>query len=278
VELLRAHGADEFLQRRGYISAVRGTGERVNIFSKGTNDVNRYTLMEFIAAVYERSGQDFPFPDFGKIAIHRLAPRTEKISPDPNGQHTVNAIGHVTTKQPIRVDAARMLAKTNDCSGDVPLEWGDEVEIPMADHPVEAEWRGLVHENGGTIESGVALKNCLHRKIRFIAGGTNVTISLFPDLRDTRSGGPTTRTPFFRLSSTVLRHNRFRSLLRSSSDLSRVTMTRLDPQTKETRKMTFNLSAVALPDMSYSGNPPPIPWAHDLWLRDGDVIEVPDKP
>ena len=42
--------------------------------------------------------------------------------------------------------------------------------------------------------------------------------------------------------------------------------------------MTFDLNAVALPDMSYSGSPPPIPWAHDLWLRDGDVIEVPEKP
>ena len=29
--------------------------------------------------------------------------------------------------------------------------------------------------------------------------------------------------------------------------------------------------------MTYSGSPPPIPWAHDLWLRDGDVIEVPEK-
>ena len=39
----------------------------------------------------------------------------------------------------------------------------------------------------------------------------------------------------------------------------------------------FDLNAVALPDMSYSGTPPPIPWAHDLWLRDGDQIEVPEK-
>ena len=75
-----------------------------------------------------------------------------------------------------------------------------------------------------------------------------------------------------------LRDSRFRNLLRSSSDLSRVPVTRIDPQTKETKKMTFDLNAVALPDMRSSGSPPPIPWAHDLWLRDGDVSEVLEKP
>ena len=92
-------------------------------------------------------------------------------------------------------------------------------------------------------------------------------------------GGQRNRSPFFRLSYVLYRDARFQNLLRSSSDVSRVTVTRLDPVTKESRKMTFDLNAVALPDMNYSsGNQPPIPWQQDLWLRDGDVIEVPEKP
>jgi len=251
---LRQHGADEFLQRRGFISAVRGQEQRVNIFSKGTNNMNRYTLMEFLAAVYEQRGDDFPFPDFAKITIHRLDAKTEKLIP---------------------VDAAKLLANTN-CAGDILLEWGDYVEIPMADHPVNSKWYGLQ-------ESGIVLWDCLQRRVQFRAGATNIALTF--SFRASRipeaflpGFQPSARSPFFRLSNLVLRDNRFRNLIRSSSDLSRVTVTRTDPQTKETRKMTFDLNAVALPDMSYSGSAPPIPWAHDLWLRDGDVIEVPEKP
>lgn len=291
VTLLKEHGADEFLQRRGFISAVRGPQQRVNIFSKGTNDVNRYTLMEFLAAVYEKGGQDFPFPDFAKVTIHRVAMSKRQVTSLPPGVTSVNAVATISAKTSILVDAAKMLANTNDCSGDIPLEWGDEVEIPMADHPVTAQWPGLIRPLMAVPPPGYAddqpsqgqevFNQCLHRMVRLTAGGTNVTIDLVPafaDLRRVRSGN-TQRSPFFRLSNVVLRDSRYRNLLRSSSDLSRVTVTRLDPLTKETKKMTFDLNAVALPDMNYSsGNQPPIPWQHDLWLRDGDVIEVPDKP
>ena len=86
------------------------------------------------------------------------------------------------------------------------------------------------------------------------------------------------RSAFFRLAAVVQRDPRFRNLLRSSSDLSNVSVTRLDPQTKEPRRMKFDLSLVALPDMSYSsGDIQRISWRHDLWLREGDVIEVPEK-
>ena len=170
-----------------------------------------------------------------------------------------------------------MLSNTNDCSGDVPLEWGDQVEIPMADHLVTAVWGGL---DGIQFET---LNQCLQRTVRFATGNTNRPFTLYAPLNNSRiatssRGNSSTRTPFFRLSATMLRDDRFRKLLRSSSDLSRVTVTRLDPQTKQPRKMTFDLNAVALPDMTYSGSNQPIPWAQDLWLRDGDVIEVPEKP
>ena len=279
VTLLKEHGADEFLQRRGFISAVRGPERRTTIFTKGTNDVNRYTLMEFLGAVYEKQGADFPWPDLERITVYRIVTRKGPVTNVTSGVHSVNAIATVNTKTSILLNFAALLATTN-CAGDVPLEWGDEVEIPMADHPVTSTWTGM---DGVQFE---ALGHCLQRTVRIAAGGTNLALKLFAPLYNRRTthyafSGMVGegRTPFFRLSATVLRDNRFRNLLRSSSDFSRVTVTRLDPQTKETRKMTFDLNAVALPDMSYSsGNQPPIPWAHDLWLRDGDVIEVPDKP
>ena len=51
-------------------------------------------------------------------------------------------------------------------------------------------------------------------------------------------------------------------LVRVSSDLSRVKVTRVDPETKKKQEWTIDCT---------------IPTESDLWLRDGDVIEVPEK-
>jgi hypothetical protein len=51
-------------------------------------------------------------------------------------------------------------------------------------------------------------------------------------------------------------------LVRVSSDLSRVKVTRADPATKKTTEWTVDCTN---------------PKDSDLWLRDGDVIEVPEK-
>lgn len=52
-----------------------------------------------------------------------------------------------------------------------------------------------------------------------------------------------------------------KSILRSSSDLSRLELKRIDPVTKKSLKVWVE----------------PKSGPDDLWLRDGDVIEVPDK-
>ena len=54
------------------------------------------------------------------------------------------------------------------------------------------------------------------------------------------------------------------NVLRASSDLSRVKVTRRDPAPQQPQEMVFNLE-----------KPDP---RNDLWLRDGDVIEIPEKP
>ena len=52
-------------------------------------------------------------------------------------------------------------------------------------------------------------------------------------------------------------------VLRASADVTRVTVKRTDPITKEKLELLFNLD---------KSDP-----QTDLWLRDGDVIEVPVK-
>jgi hypothetical protein len=51
-------------------------------------------------------------------------------------------------------------------------------------------------------------------------------------------------------------------LIRVSSDLSRVKVTRFDPVTKKNMEWTVDCTD---------------PKQADLWLRDGDVIDVPEK-
>src|SRR4029079_2452637 len=92
-------------------------------------------------------------------------------------------------------------------------------------------------------------------------------------------------------------------VLRTSSDLSNVRVRRLDPITKLRQESKFDLTrtapyAAAAPPTSLGGviaPAPPLQWTypgqavadtasritpleHDLWLRDGDIIEIPDKP
>ncbi|MCW5552726.1 MAG: hypothetical protein KIS67_11285 [Verrucomicrobiae bacterium] len=56
-----------------------------------------------------------------------------------------------------------------------------------------------------------------------------------------------------------------KALLLSSSDLSRVKVSRTDAVTGKVTEFLVNARRESAPGL-------------DLWLRDGDVIEVPDKP
>jgi ankyrin repeat protein len=242
VQLLLKHGADEFMQRRGFIRAVR-LDLAIPIFVRGTNTLNHHTLMEALAGVYETSHDDLPFPDWSRIAIHRLDGKNEQI---------------------IRVDAASMLVNSN-CASDFPLEWGDQIEIPMADHRVTANWK-LMDPPRST------LIGCNTRTVQLVAGGTNASITLGMAMGVPRGK----RGDQFRLGVLLRRDDRFRRLLRTSSDLSRVVVNRKDSKTGELGRHVIDGLRVSLPE----GNDPTpnlVPWTQDLWLRDGDVIEVPEK-
>jgi hypothetical protein len=67
----------------------------------------------------------------------------------------------------------------------------------------------------------------------------------------------------------VLKSPEVEAILFSSADLSRVRVTRTEPGSAKPREITENVQAL------WEGKEP---LANDLWLRDGDVVEVPDKP
>lgn len=255
IELLRSHGADEFLQRRLYITAVRGAdgnsaGEKATYLVRGTNVLNQFTLYELLAAVFLDGGERFKFPDFAALRIHRLDGQKEVV---------------------LNIDLETELNSTN-CAQDVPLQWGDEVEIPMLIHPITMSWTGLARPHAET------LNQCLTRSVRVAVSGTNVTVKLRPFVGDTSVQFNIPPTFSFATLAVVVQHdNEIKSLLRTSSDLKRVSVTRTNPGKRQPVLMRFDLTNVALPDMRYPSTVSLTPWQHDLWLRDGDVIEIPEK-
>ena len=164
------------------------------------------------------------------------------------------------------------VVESGDCAKDVRLRWGDVVEVPEADHPLNEKWKGF------TKEQLVNLKKCLTRKVEIVVKGQTNTVTLAPEITGLPgdgergafmgpgpSGGgqyePTiySQTPFW-LRPVLLQSK----LVLISSDLSKVKVTRRDPATGQTREWVV--------DCSKSGDSSP-----NLWLQDGDRIEVPEK-
>jgi hypothetical protein len=264
-DLLRQHGALDNLPHWDRITVSRPPANfSASFFWKGTNDWNQFTLLEVLARQYEllqhstsgtwksrtATARDFwdknpcRFPDLQRVLIHR---------PSPDGRRwTV-----------LTVDVAKLL-QTGDCSMNQPLLWGDVLEIPETDHPVNEQWDGL---NADEVN---ALLKCITRQITISLNGTNSTLTLSPVCTTN-----TTSSQMFLIrpdlnhyfdvtpASYALRSVLDQSkLVRFSSDLSRVKVTRRDPKTGKKHEWMLDCSG---------GNAP------FFWLRDGDVIEVPEK-
>ncbi len=265
--LLREHGALDNLPHLDRIELTRPSANfSTEAFSKGPNDWNRFTLLEAVAQLYgfinvQKAGESSPktvsrdavgwrnvglgFPDFKAVVIHR---------PSADGKSWKN----------IPVDVGAILG-SGDCSRDVWLQWGDVVEIPEADHPVSERWAGFAEPELNT------LIKCVSRTITISINNTNVAFQLAPVFVVPQRGTPMDFYGEFlspveagrRLVSFMVRSVLDQSkLIRFSSDLSRVKVTRRDAATGKTQSWVLDCSGGNLPD---------------LWLRDGDVIEVPEK-
>jgi ankyrin repeat protein len=261
--ILRAAGAREDVPDFGIIRLVRPSSgfARVIFRRNGTNDANRYTLLEALAVHYgvvlaPRVAMSAPgvprasanvgrarvpvapqpfagppsyvlqFPDWKRVVIRR---------PEPDGLHWTE----------IPVDVAEIFAE-GGCGRDVVLKWGDVIEVPEQDHPVG--------ERGSSVQSELlgACQKCLSRSVTFTVGGKMEKRRVSCD--NSRFG----QDPF--TLSGALNGSR---LVRTSSDTSRVLLRRTDPATGKTTEITVNCR-----DADGEGAA--------FWLREGDEIVVPD--
>ncbi len=237
-EVLIKAGADpDYNRRRGIWSCDSEEKPKTMVFSCPTNFINHHTLLEFIA----RSCP--PFPDFARVSIHRLNGKRAEVVP---------------------VNVADFF-QTGDCAKDVALQPGDMVEIPEREHKVAENWAGFLSAEED------ALNTCLFRMVRIIVKGTTNDVAvewrsrfhppgsviiINGKLPDWKVKALKERKADIWVESVLLNtvvHQA--NVLLNTSDLSRVHLTRGGA------KMTFDLTTKTPPE---------------VWLEDGDVIEIPE--
>lgn len=175
---------------------------------------------------------EFAFPDLTRIRILRLADaaKNEKRVISVN---LINAAGIVL------------------CANDVLLEFGDIIEIP------EREYRLDEGRSGLTGDQNKQFSECQQRNVQFVVKGEATEVKLLPF-----------NTMAYLASAMKL--SPVRNVLRSTSDLSRLHITRRADAAigQPAKELTVDLEA-----FQRSGKQQ---W-DDLWLRDGDLIEVPER-
>lgn len=148
----------------------------------------------------------------------------------------------------ILVDVTQIFAE-GGCGRDVPLQWGDVLEVPERDH--------LIGETDYSPppELSRAWETCLSRNVTFTVGGRSESRR-----QEILKGNPTSggQDPFT-LQGAVTGSR----LLRTTSDTSRVLLRRPGPTPGTTNEISVDLREA-------DGK------GRTLWLRDGDEIVVPD--
>ena len=247
--LLREHGALDDLPNRDRIEVRRAAQSYVTVFLKDTNNWNRFSLFEVLATVYRMTANVSERPSLASIAGKGIW-----SFPDLAQVKIRRATADGKNWNEILVDV-EAISKAGDCGRDVPLEWGDMLEIPEKDHLVTdapQELPQLTRE---------LLARCLKRTVTVRIGAERKAVELSPNT--TGSGFPVQFSVRWALESS--------GLLRASSDTSRVKVIRLDSKTGKTSERVVDSSN---PSNVFPTNGDP---NTKLWLRDGDVIEVPEK-
>ena len=136
--------------------AQKGTGSLgMQVFYRGSNTVNHFSLLETLAQAVELRNPPVDFPDYAHVSINRLKPGGGKDE--------------------IPVNLEDILA-SGDSSKDVPLEWGDVVQIPQLDHLLNENPRGLSNAYGDV------LIKCLQRHVQIIVKGQSTKLLLLPSI------------------------------------------------------------------------------------------------
>ena len=192
---------------------------------QGSNDWNRFTLLEALYGNYISSPPATPpFPNLHSIVIVRQDTKT----------------GQPAKRIPVDLVLPTGAVK---CDSDIPLQFGDIVEIPEREHTLEEAGFGLTREELRQIAQ------CREGTVELVVRGKRTPMKVRPTSLESAIGS-------------VLGRSEARQALFSSSDLSQVKVTRRDSAGGKPREWVIDCS---------SGKAP------DLWLRDGDVVEVPDK-
>jgi ankyrin repeat protein len=238
--LLRDAGADPHLLRSRSIAYGRDLSRTSPAFTRGTNDWNRYTLFEIAAQVVTQ----LEFPDLQRAFISRIT----------NGQiHSI----------PVNLAA---LLTPGECTNDMWLEWGDVVVVPERDHPINERKDYLPEENRK------AALECIERTVSIVVKGSTNAVRLKLIVPKPGFAAPlSARGSMGGKEASIMTARSFRArevilysdFLRASSDQARIKVTRSNPNGAADR-WTINLLKEG-------------PEEHDLWLRDGDVIEIPEK-
>jgi hypothetical protein len=145
-----------------------------------------------------------------------------------------------TRWEEIPVDVDAWIA-SGDCLGDKPLKWGDLVELPERDHPLDAAYEGApkgLH---------TLWNSCLTRTVEFRIRGETQSVKLSLEAKKSFSLKSALRQP---------------SLLRTTSDLRNLRIERRGPAGVQTWRIDGSDAEITA----------------SFWLRDGDRIEVPDLP
>jgi ankyrin repeat protein len=234
IALLHQHGALDNLPDWDSITVSRPSADfSKTVFQRHTNDWNHFSLLELLNRMYPSDFVNHPdpwlFPDLTRIVISR--PSASGLTFERIEVHVLNALGGV------------------DCARDLPLQFGDVVEIPEREHSLGEP---LTHLSDNQRKD---ILNCLRNR----AGEAKLVVADHPPVQVPLDVG-------FQTIGNVLGYAIVQATLTSSSDLSRVKVTRRDPKTGKTEEWILDCS---------NRNNPGTP---DLWLRGGDVIEVPGKP
>ena len=252
-DLLRRHGALDDLPHMDQIGVQRTTAAfSQNVFTKGPQDWNHFTLLELLAVQYGFLAASPKTVSRDNSYSARSFFQTFRVLtfPDLAHLHISRPASDLKSWHDEVVDLTPVL-ESGDCSKDVPLRWGEVVEIPEADHPVNEAWGGFSHAEMGN------LRKCLTRKVEIVVKGQMTPVTLGPEMAHVEDPNweviitPST----FWLGPALLRSK----LVLISSDLSRVKITRRDPDGK-TRERFVDCTKDA-----------------EFWVEDGDRIEVPEK-
>jgi ankyrin repeat protein len=269
---LRQHGALDKLPDWSHITISRpSSGFSFALFNKGTNDWNQFTVRDALLNFYE-SSQSYSVPQ-GNNTWVGYPLNTMLPFPDLSRVTIVRPIRDSTNVTRLTIN---LLDPTNgiDCSKDLPLEFGDAVEIPEREHSLGDNTVGLnEHERR-------ALDDCAKATVQVKAHGQSATL-------------PLVRLGYQATLDALLERPEARELLLSSSDLSRVKVIRRDSKMGPGHEWILDCSRLGSGQTPGPGNVTTdfdlrgglnlsrgnnFPDANAFWLKDGDEIDVPEKP